>query len=131
LVAGHGALSRRFADLSGQKGDTSQAVAILKPSVDAGDQMARRRTIRLLAENGDVDALQAEADTGDRYAARQLAQLLAARADVDRLRLEVFAGNSDDAARELMQLYRSHDSSVEAILRRDGLSADAMVPIRP
>ncbi|MFC4066721.1 hypothetical protein [Actinoplanes subglobosus] len=92
----------------------------LRARVDAGDESARERLARLLAEQGHVDEAialwRARADTGDRSARERLAHLLARQGHVDELRARADTG--DESARERLAHLLARQGHVDELRAR-------------
>jgi hypothetical protein len=71
----------------------------LRRRADAGDQLAASRLANLLADRGDLNELRRRADAGDRFAAVWLADLLADRGDLNELRRRADAGDQPASSR--------------------------------
>jgi hypothetical protein len=126
--AGSGAAASRLAELLADRGDLAGAVQILRGPADAGDPWwAPAERADLMARQGDIDGLRALADVGDEAAKRRLARLLADRGEFDEaaqiLRALADAGNKDAAAERAWLLIEQNRIS-EAIQIAAALAED-------
>jgi len=96
-----------LAELLARRGHLGEAVQIMRPWVDAGDEDAARWLVTLLFVRGELEGaaqiLRTRADAGDEDAGKRLAELLARRGDLDGLRARADAGD-EYAGRELARL---------------------------
>jgi hypothetical protein len=117
--------SDRLADLLETHGRDKQAIALLGPRADAGDEYAARRLAKVLARTGQVDEGVAilRQQTGDgTYTGQRLTDHLVRSGDVDAA-IEFFRGYTDggasDAVRPLVRLLtdQGRPDEAQAILR--------------
>ncbi|MFF1610620.1 hypothetical protein ACFVYA_22805 [Amycolatopsis sp. NPDC058278] len=100
------------------------ALPLLRFTADSGDERSAQRLAILLAQQGDVEALQARADQGDSWAAHELVQVLAQARDFHRLKISADAGNSQ-AALWLTKLLAEWGDLDELKLRADAGDSQA------
>ena len=100
-----------------------EAIEVIRPLADAGDDVAELWLARWLADCDGLDELRERAGTGGYYASRELARLLAGHDSLEELRDRVSAGGSHDALRALARRLIERDLHEE--LRELLESADA------
>ena len=83
----------RLADSASGRELYDYAIPLYRRAADAGDEIAAKILVRLLAEQRDLNELRRRADAGDQLAASRLANLLADRGDLNELRRRADAGD--------------------------------------
>jgi Spy/CpxP family protein refolding chaperone len=90
-----------------------EAIEVVRPLADAGDDLAELWLARWLADCDRLDELRERAGTGGYHASRELARLLADHDLLDELRDRISAGGGYDALRELARRLIERDMSEE------------------
>ncbi|MDX3099840.1 tetratricopeptide repeat protein [Nonomuraea angiospora] len=131
LLAGGGNwhASLALADIFAENGREDEAIAVLKPWVDAGEWIAADSMSRLLVAHGRSDEaislLESWASEGSREASYRLADLLAEEGRLEKLRDRVDAGDWS-AAQVFAEALATRGFGAEADnVRRYGLSCDS------
>jgi hypothetical protein len=101
---------------------TEEAIEVIRPVADAGDDVAELWLARWLADGDHVDELRERASRGSYHAPRKLAPLLAAHDMVDELRERASAPDGDHAARALARALAERGRYAQ--LRDFALAAD-------
>ena len=103
---------------------TEEAIEVIRPLADAGDDVAELWLARWLADRGRLDELRERAGSGSRHAARELARTLADHDLLEELRDRVSADDSHYALRELARRLIERDLHEELRELIEGTDAD-------
>ncbi|MFI7602001.1 tetratricopeptide repeat protein [Actinoplanes sp. NPDC049681] len=131
LVALHPGDSMRLAGNAARRGQRRAAEALYRRAADAGNELARIRVTKMLAEQGRVDELEGRADAGDGHASDQIAKLLAREGREEELRRRADGG--DGYAAERLARMLGEQGRVDELRHRadsgDGYAADRLAKL--
>jgi hypothetical protein len=132
---------RKLAQWLAERGRAREAVPVIRPLADAGEDVAQLWLARWLADCGQLGELRQRADAGDDHAVQELGQWLADHREFEELRefitaregrlsrlrppgdvgvLRVFADLGDDGARRSLAGWLARRGQIDELRRRVG-----------
>ena len=121
-AAGDEHARRQLASWLSDRLRTEEAIEVIRPLADTGDDVADLWLARWLADGDHLDELRERADRGSYHAPRKLASLLAAHDMVDELRERASAPDGEHTARALARALAERGRYAQ--LRDFALAAD-------
>jgi hypothetical protein len=121
-AAGDDHARRQLASRLSERSRTEEAIEVIRPLADSGDEVAELWLVRWLADDDRLDELRERAAGGSYCAPHELAKVLAAHDMYDELQERAVSAGSHDALRELAKRLAARDRHDE--LRELATAAD-------